>query len=431
MRSNQKLLALSACLMALCPMEVTGQCGPNGCFVGPSYQQPTYRQPQQTTVPTAVRGVLPSVARIVHRDASGVSLGSGTLIATQGGASYFLTCAHLFEGAGQSEVRLGGRSYPASLLAIDKRHDLALLRTQATNTTPAAIEHVEPTGLLSACGYGPSGQMRCVSGPITGYSTAVGAEAPSLRLRGAVRSGDSGGPVFNAAGRLVAVIWGQRGGETYAMSGGPLRRILARLPRSGGQAPPAATQPIPRAEPPRREIVAAKPSLPKDLARQGDLERLESAWEQRFDRLSNQVNVNLSTPPPVVPPLPVPAPEAAPSPRLGILRYAEPLMTALAVGGPLGVGLFAGRLWLKNRAKRRLGKRSTEPSSAKPVAVDTPPPPQQIVPETHYVSYERDEFAKAHQWACEQLARKFPGAVEMLASLDSLIKQQLNGDARR
>ena len=63
-----------------------------------------------------------------------------------------------------------------------------------------------------------------------------------------------------------------------------------------------------------------------------------------------------------------------------------------------------------------------------PIAVDTPPPPQQVVPKTHYVPYENDRFAEAHQWASEQVARKFPGAVEVLSTLDSLINQQLNAD---
>ncbi|MEM6331314.1 MAG: hypothetical protein AAF790_13850 [Planctomycetota bacterium] len=40
--------------------------------------------------------------------------------------------------------------------------------------------------------------------------------------------------------------------------------------------------------------------------------------------------------------------------------------------------------------------------------------------------YETDAYAHAHQWASEQVARKFPGSVEVLTTLDSLIKQQMN-----
>ena len=62
-----------------------------------------------------------------------------------------------------------------------------------------------------------------------------------------------------------------------------------------------------------------------------------------------------------------------------------------------------------------------------PIAVDSPPPPQRTVPETHYVPFEKDSFAKAHQWASEQVARKYPGATEVLQAQDSLIKQHLAG----
>lgn len=411
MRPDRKLRTEFACIAALAlPIAVHAQCGPSGCYVGPATAAP------QSDLPPPLREALAGVARIVHREASGVSLGSGTLVMTRGGSSYFLTCAHLFEASGRTEVRLAGRSYAARIVAIDKAHDLTLLQTRSTDAKPVTIESGEPSGLLTACGYGGTGERRCVTGPITGYSTAAGARAPSLRLRGTVRSGDSGGPVFNAAGRLVAVVWGQRGGETYAMGGGPLRRLLGRLPN--------ARPPTRPAEPPRREVVAAEPALPRDLARQDDLRRLDSAWRERFDRLSNQINVNLSTPA-ASPALTRPtAPSKDSTSRADRLSYVEPLLTAVAVGGPLGVGVLVGRYWLRSRAKARFLNRWTE---SKPVAVDSPPPPQQVVPETRYVSYERDEFAKAHQWACEQLARKFPGAVEMLASLDSLIKQQLNG----
>jgi hypothetical protein len=42
------------------------------------------------------------------------------------------------------------------------------------------------------------------------------------------------------------------------------------------------------------------------------------------------------------------------------------------------------------------------------------------------VPYETNGFPTAYQWASEQVARKFPGAVDTLATLDSLIKQQMS-----
>jgi hypothetical protein len=60
-----------------------------------------------------------------------------------------------------------------------------------------------------------------------------------------------------------------------------------------------------------------------------------------------------------------------------------------------------------------------------PIVVDSPIPPQRTVPETHYVPIEKDSFAKAHQWASEHVARKYPGAAEILQALESLIKQYL------
>ena len=51
----------------------------------------------------------------------------------------------------------------------------------------------------------------------------------SLLVNNGVRSGDSGGGVCDEQGRLVAVVWGERDGVTYASSGTPLRDFLGRV----------------------------------------------------------------------------------------------------------------------------------------------------------------------------------------------------------
>lgn len=401
------------------------QCGPSGCYV-----RPAPARQEGDDVSAAVREAYRSVARIVHEERAGASIGSGTLVASDRRAAWFLTCAHLFDGPGKTRVLLGGVAATARVVAIDRPHDLALLQTVPFDVESVSVSATTPTGDLIACGFGGEGVFRSVRGPVTGRAIASGARHPSMRIRGAVRSGDSGGPVFDRRGRLVAVVWGERGGETYAMGGEPLRQMFSRLSQVA-KAP--AVSPVPRQEKPPQDCdctawkqaiesrlaqLDQRPasSLPPDLLRHDDLNRLSRDWEQRFARVESRPSSAESAPT-----SPVRAKQA-----LGDWLSRRAMLTALAGGTPaVGAAILAWRLWRKRGEKR--GERSRSSEATQPIAVDTPPPPQQVVPETHYVAYERDEFARAHQWACEQLARKFPGSVELLSSLDSLIKQQLNG----
>jgi S1-C subfamily serine protease len=41
------------------------------------------------------------------------------------------------------------------------------------------------------------------------------------------RQGDSGGPVFNDAGEVAAILWGSRDGQTYATHAGRIQAWLA------------------------------------------------------------------------------------------------------------------------------------------------------------------------------------------------------------
>lgn len=63
----------------------------------------------------------------------------------------------------------------------------------------------------------------------------------------------------------------------------------------------------------------------------------------------------------------------------------------------------------------------------KPVVVSTqtPPPPQAIIPETRFVSVERDTFAEAYDWAKSDFVRSYPGAATTFQTLDNKIQQYL------
>lgn len=67
----------------------------------------------------------------------------------------------------------------------------------------------------------------------------------------------------------------------------------------------------------------------------------------------------------------------------------------------------------------------TRPRPAEPrvVTIENPPPDQVHHTKTEYVTVETDRYQKAHALAREQLARKYPNAVGMLESLESMIGQ--------
>lgn len=397
------------------------QCGPSGCW------------------PTPTPSV--SMARVSHADGRGASHGTATLVAHRGERSYFLTCAHVFEGAGQTRIALPGSAAVAgTVVAIDRRHDLAVIETARVSAAPVEVEW-RPSGELTACGFGPTGQRRCVRGPIVGYATPRGADSPSLRMRGTVRPGDSGGPVLNSAGRLVGVVWGARGGETYASFGGPLQRILSRLTQ--GERAQEGSRIVRRPEGRTETPAGSMSGWTKEFDR-----RME-ATDRRIAAIDSRVTAGFAAVEKRLDGL-APASEvhalgertgrgiAGLRDRIegltrlvGVARnaVAKPLLSVETLGLLAALGLAAAGVVLGTSLWRRRRRRRPESATlaGRPIAVDTPPPPQRVTPETHFVPYATDDFARAHQWAGEQLARKFPGSVEWLASLDSLIKQQLAG----
>ena len=151
-------------------------------------------------------------------------------VSANGREGLVLTCWHVFrEGYGQIVVQCSdGRTHGARVVAVDQSADLAALVIANPRVSPAQFSY-QPVqqDRLRACGYGQSGRYRCISGPSLGVSEQSG--QTSLLVQGAVRSGDSGGGVFNQRGELVAVVWGHREGVTYASGGRPLRTFLSRV----------------------------------------------------------------------------------------------------------------------------------------------------------------------------------------------------------
>ena len=173
-----------------------------------------------------------AICRVSNQLGNTSNLGSGTLIDKTGDGheGLILTCAHLFsEGTGEILVKFAdGKTHCASLIDLDKQADLAALAIAYPTGRPAEVVWgMSAHAKLQACGYGSHGVYRCAIGRQVGEAASAG--QMSLLIGDSVRSGDSGGGVFDEQGRLVAVIWGEAQGVTYASYGRPLRRFLSRV----------------------------------------------------------------------------------------------------------------------------------------------------------------------------------------------------------
>jgi serine protease Do len=158
----------------------------------------------------------------------------------------------------------------AQVISADKKRDLALLqldrlpanvrpvRFATTSAGPGdAVESVGNPGSTDALWVYTSGTVRSIYKKQ--FRTAVGDhDFTVVETQSPINTGDSGGPMFNAAGELVAIsqsISPNARLVSYAVDIGELREFLA--------SPLKPTTPAVPAAPPTTNYVMAKPEAPK------------------------------------------------------------------------------------------------------------------------------------------------------------------------
>lgn len=258
---------------------------------------PAFNLPQQTRAPRlttrASSSAHPAVCRIQNTRGGSLELGSGTLIEknADGSRGVVLTCSHLFsDGVGRVIVAFpDGTTHGARLLGIDREADLAALLIANPVAEPVEVAaEIVAGSRLSVCGYGPVGVYRCIAGRLLGQSQSRGQE--SLMVDGAVRLGDSGGAVMDSRGRLVAVVWGEAGGVTYASYGRPLQRFLAKILGRSGRSAPDATPVSPVACPDGSCPLQWSPSRQNETPK-FRFPNSNAAMQQRLDALARQIEL--------------------------------------------------------------------------------------------------------------------------------------------
>lgn len=188
-----------------------------------------------------VRAAAPSVVRILG-SACGLGVeGSGWAA----GDGLVVTNAHVVAGQDDTIVQRGGSgpSLDASVVHFDARNDVAVLRVPQLGVPGLALAGDPRSGTAGAIlGYPLNGPFDVRAARIGATRTVLSDDAygngPVQRslttLRGVVRSGNSGGPVVDAEGRVLTTVFaattnGDAGG--YGVPNAIVRDALASARR--------------------------------------------------------------------------------------------------------------------------------------------------------------------------------------------------------
>ena len=186
-----------------------------------------------------VRAAGRSVVRVLGT-ACGLGVQGSGWVARRG---IVVTNAHVVAGQDDTTVQLGGEgsSVDAEAVWYDPENDLAILRAPAIGGAPALPLRVDAKPGTSAALLGfPNNGSYDVQPARLGPTTAVLTQdsygrGPVQRtitsLRGLVRHGNSGGPVVDGSGRVVATVFAastRRRREGYAVPDSIVQRALGR-----------------------------------------------------------------------------------------------------------------------------------------------------------------------------------------------------------
>lgn len=160
------------------------------------------------------------------------SQGSGFVLSDDG---FILTSAHVVQNATEITVRLiDRREFVASLIGLDSRSDVALLKIEAGNLASAVIGN--PANLkvgdwVLAIGSPFGFEYSATTGIVSAKGRSLPDESyiPFIQTDAAINPGNSGGPLFNLKGQVVgmnAQIFSQTGGYMGLSFAVPIDLVL-------------------------------------------------------------------------------------------------------------------------------------------------------------------------------------------------------------
>ena len=200
--------------------QVNAMPGPFGNFhLTEAAAAPAFDTEEQQNI-AVYRKALPSVVNITstavsfdffNRPVPQQGQGSGFVLDKEG---HILTNNHVIDNAQRVEVTLSDKhKYKATVVDIDRQHDLALLLVNAPNLVPATLSESanlvvgqrvyaigNPFGLSGTMTRGIISAIRSVNSPQGGAPIE-----DAIQTDAAVNPGNSGGPLLNSRGEVIGI----------------------------------------------------------------------------------------------------------------------------------------------------------------------------------------------------------------------------------
>jgi serine protease Do len=171
--------------------------------------------------------------------------GSGFVVSSDG---YIVTNNHVVEGATSVTVRFTDRrEYDATVIGLDPRSDLALLKVDASDLprlTLAKNDEIDVGEWVLAIGSPFGLDFSVTAGIVSAKGRSLPTESgenyvPFLQTDVAINPGNSGGPLFNLAGDVVGVnsqIFTRSGGSiglSFAIPSFVVANVIEQLKANG------------------------------------------------------------------------------------------------------------------------------------------------------------------------------------------------------
>lgn len=135
--------------------------------------------------------------------------GTGFAITSDG---YIGTAAHVVKNAGEISVSINGKPTPARVIGVNDSTDVAILKVDGTNIKPLVLAKAATAKLgadLFCVGFPLVGQLgvnpKLTKGALNSL-TGLSDDPNSIQMSVQIQPGNSGGPVCNNLGQVIAVV---------------------------------------------------------------------------------------------------------------------------------------------------------------------------------------------------------------------------------